>query len=84
MQDCASILDSVAKGTSFFHEFSHGASHPYIPIHSLCTCSTYIITVHVAEITLLEALRGAPKETKTVEQGGKGSSHALFLRRECR
>ena len=24
--DCASILDSIAKGTSCFHYFSHGAS----------------------------------------------------------
>ena len=28
--DCASILDSIAKGTSCFHYFSHGASlHPH-------------------------------------------------------
>ena len=26
MHDCASILDSIAKGTSCFHYFSHGAS----------------------------------------------------------
>ena len=24
--DCASILDSIAKGTSCFHNYSHGAS----------------------------------------------------------
>ena len=24
--DCASILDSIAKGTSYFHYFSHGTS----------------------------------------------------------
>ena len=30
-QDCASILDSIAKGIPCFHDFSHGASlHPYI------------------------------------------------------
>ena len=28
--DCASILDSIAKGISLFPRFSHGASlHPY-------------------------------------------------------
>ena len=28
--DCASILDSIAKGTSCFHYFLHGASlHPH-------------------------------------------------------
>ena len=28
--DCASILDSIAKGIPCFHDFSHGASlHPY-------------------------------------------------------
>ena len=26
MHDCASILDSIAKGTSCFHYFLHGAS----------------------------------------------------------
>ena len=30
MHDCASILDSIAKGIPCFHDFSHGASlHPY-------------------------------------------------------
>ena len=30
MHDCASILDSSAKGTSCFYYFSHGASlHPH-------------------------------------------------------
>ena len=29
------ILDSIAKGISLFPYFSHGASHPYIPIHSI-------------------------------------------------
>ena len=29
MHDCASILDSIAKGIACFHDFSHGASlHP--------------------------------------------------------
>ena len=37
MHDCASILDSIAKGITLF---SHGASHPYIFIHDFCTCST--------------------------------------------
>ena len=32
MHDCASILDSIAKGITLF---SHGASHPYIFIHSI-------------------------------------------------
>ena len=37
MHDCASILYSIAKGFPCFRNFSHGASHPYIPIHSLWT-----------------------------------------------
>ena len=36
MHDCGSILDSIAKGISpCFHNFSDGASHPYIPIFHL-------------------------------------------------
>ena len=31
--DCASILDSIAKGTSCFHHFC--IVHPYIAIHSV-------------------------------------------------
>ena len=31
--DCASILDSIAKVVSTL--FAHGASHPFIPIHSI-------------------------------------------------
>ena len=30
---CASILDSIAKGTSCFHSF--GMVYPYIAIHSV-------------------------------------------------
>ena len=33
--NCASILDSISKSIPCFHNFSHGASHPYIPIHSI-------------------------------------------------
>ena len=33
--DCASIPDSIAKVFPCFHDFSHGPSHPYIPIHSI-------------------------------------------------
>ena len=29
------VLDSIAKGISLFPRFSHGASHPYISIHSV-------------------------------------------------
>ena len=32
-------------GFPCFHNFSHGASHPYILIHSVewfCTCSTFL------------------------------------------
>ena len=28
-----------------FHDFSHGASHPYILIHQLNACSTYMYIV---------------------------------------
>ena len=33
MCDCASILNSMAKGTSFFPHFSHGIIHIYICVH---------------------------------------------------
>ena len=36
MHDCASILDSIAKGTSCFRYFSHGAS-----LH----CHSFIFTL---------------------------------------
>ena len=32
MHDCASILE--LRGFPCFLDFSHGATHPYIPIHS--------------------------------------------------
>ena len=42
MHDCASILDSIAKGIPCFHDFSHGASlHPYSMIFALCFRRTY-------------------------------------------
>ena len=31
IHDCASILDSIAMGTSCFHNFLHGASHGTSP-----------------------------------------------------
>ena len=34
--DCGSILDSILlRGLPCLHDFSHGASHPYIPINSI-------------------------------------------------
>ena len=38
--DCASILDSIAKGTSCFHYFLHGASlhSPFIQLNDFYTC----------------------------------------------
>ena len=38
MHDFASILDSIAKGTSCFHYFSH----PYVAIHSFFTLVSHI------------------------------------------
>ena len=35
MHDCASILDSIAKKTSCFHHFSHGASLHHVTVHSV-------------------------------------------------
>ena len=29
------FLIVLLRGLSCFHDFSHGASHPYIPIHSI-------------------------------------------------
>ena len=44
MHDCASILDSIAKGTSCFHYFSHGASlHP----HSFSRMIFTLVLLHV-------------------------------------
>ena len=43
----------LLRGFPCFHDFSHGASHPYIAIHSMewfYTCSTYLtLGVHVQE-----------------------------------
>ena len=41
MHDCASILDSIAKKTSCFHYFSHGAS-----LHH-CSFSRMIFTLDI-------------------------------------
>ena len=46
MHDCASILDSIAKGSPCFHDFSHGASL-YVHIQSSLVSESQDLTVHV-------------------------------------
>ena len=46
MHDCASILDSIAKKTSCFHYFSHGASRPTSPFIDFYTCFTTVLCVN--------------------------------------
>ena len=41
--DCASILDSIAKGTSCFHYFLHIPTSPFIQLNDFYTC---FITAH--------------------------------------
>ena len=50
MHDCASILDSMYC----FHDFSHGASHPFIPINSVeCILHLFHIFLYCSFINAL-------------------------------
>ena len=41
MHDCASILDSIAKGISLFPRFFAWCIPTSIFVNDFCTCSTY-------------------------------------------
>ena len=84
--DCASILDTIAKGTSCFHYILHGASlHPhsfiitlvkYIYTPSDRCCTTYMCSDH---LSLLD------KEVKVEEERGAGPEldGDIKLNRRC-
>ena len=46
----------LLRGFPCFHDFSHGASHPYIP-NDFCTCSTYFFMVRVLNINAATRMR---------------------------
>ena len=45
--DCASILDSIAKGTSCFHYFSHGTSLHHHSFSRMIFTLVYIDALHL-------------------------------------
>ena len=56
MHDCASILDSIAKKTSCFHHFSHGASLHHRMIFTLVS-RIFVKLAPVARMRKPTALR---------------------------
>ena len=57
MHDCASILDSIAKKTSCFHHFSHGASLHHCSFSRMIFTRIFVKLAPVARMRKPTALR---------------------------
>ena len=78
MHDCASILDSIAKGISFVDtDFSHGVyniSHSYIPIYSV-ECFLHLYNFIIIGITPSPQPTSGPNDnTPHQDQSSSGTS----------